>query len=391
MKALYDELRKYIFFFQLFALCPFGRNDFQSYIVGLYSLFHFVILVVLTVVAMFYSKVINDNNSISGMVAGLVFLAEIATHVIIILQAFVSRIDLRALLTELADIDEIFHVKLHSPVDYQSLKRKYLFKFTAILLVSKGLLVSLLIFLAFNPRTAASYFWFHLSYSIAVVNMRCIQNIFFVDLLRERLDFVNERLSEISQRTSKKSKLILYVEPYDHGNRSKKQSPMHEEFSEVLALKQIYGMIWNASILLNNCFGWSVLAIVTRSFIGFTSHGYWLFLGFEDLIESEIMVHSAVIFLLIALLLSVMCSSCYNCTGCVSYRNDRNARVCFTLLSNFQAEDTGGLLNKIEKRDNNESLNFLVREFSLQILHEPIVLSANGFFTVNLDLLGSVC
>lgn len=55
-----------------------------------------------------------------------------------------------------------------------------------------------------------------------------------------------------------------------------------------------------------------------------------------------------------------------------------------------QAEDTGGLLNKIEKKDNDEPFNFLMREFSLQILHEPIVLSANGFFTVNLDLLGSV-
>lgn len=56
----------------------------------------------------------------------------------------------------------------------------------------------------------------------------------------------------------------------------------------------------------------------------------------------------------------------------------------------FQAEDTAGWLNKIEKKDNNEPFNSLLREFSLQILHEPIIISANGFFTVNLDLLGSV-
>lgn len=35
-------------------------------------------------------------------------------------------------------------------------------------------------------------------------------------------------------------------------------------------------------------------------------------------------------------------------------------------------------------------LNGLAREFVLQILHEPIVISANGFFDINLDLLGSV-
>lgn len=34
--------------------------------------------------------------------------------------------------------------------------------------------------------------------------------------------------------------------------------------------------------------------------------------------------------------------------------------------------------------------NAIVREFSLQIVHEPISISANGFFTIDFDLLGSV-
>lgn len=34
--------------------------------------------------------------------------------------------------------------------------------------------------------------------------------------------------------------------------------------------------------------------------------------------------------------------------------------------------------------------NALVREFSLQIIHEPISISANGFFTINFTLLGSM-
>lgn len=77
MKTLYDEIRKYIFLFQIFGLCPFGRNDFQNYILGLYSLLFFVTLVILSIVAMFYNKIIYDNNSISAMVAGLVFLGNL--------------------------------------------------------------------------------------------------------------------------------------------------------------------------------------------------------------------------------------------------------------------------------------------------------------------------
>lgn len=34
--------------------------------------------------------------------------------------------------------------------------------------------------------------------------------------------------------------------------------------------------------------------------------------------------------------------------------------------------------------------NALVREFSLQVAHEPITISANGFFNVDFNLLGSM-
>lgn len=316
MKPLYEEIRKYIFLFQIFGLCPFGRNDFQNFILGLYSLLLFVALVVLSLVAVFYNKIIDDDNSLSAMVAGLVFLGERSTHVILILQAFVSRFDFKKMLTIIGDIDEIFQVQLNRPVDYRTLKKKYFLKLTIILLISKGLLISLLIFLVLGTRKESCIFWLHLSFSIAAINVRCVQNIFFVDLLNERLEFLNQRLLQISQRNAKKSKLILYVESFDA--RSKRPSPMQDECKEMLALKEIYGMIWNASSLLNDCFGWSILAIVTRSFIGFTSHGYWLFLGFESFVDPEYIVDSAAIFVLYAFLLYLLCLSCYNCTGCVS-------------------------------------------------------------------------
>lgn len=38
----------------------------------------------------------------------------------------------------------------------------------------------------------------------------------------------------------------------------------------------------------------------------------------------------------------------------------------------------------------NETQNSLVREFSMQVHHEQFLLSANGFFSINLNLLGSV-
>lgn len=56
----------------------------------------------------------------------------------------------------------------------------------------------------------------------------------------------------------------------------------------------------------------------------------------------------------------------------------------------MQGEEITVLVNKINNRDKNEAHTGLAREFALQIVHEPIVISANGFFDINLDLLGSV-
>lgn len=50
----------------------------------------------------------------------------------------------------------------------------------------------------------------------------------------------------------------------------------------------------------------------------------------------------------------------------------------------------GSYLHRIAREKENEPQNDLVREFSLQVIHEPISITANGFFNVDFDLLGSV-
>lgn len=51
----------------------------------------------------------------------------------------------------------------------------------------------------------------------------------------------------------------------------------------------------------------------------------------------------------------------------------------------------GSYLHRITREQENEPQNDLVREFSLQVTHEPILITANGFFNIDFDLLGSVC
>lgn len=82
------------------------------------------------------------------------------------------------------------------------------------------------------------------------------------------------------------------------------------------------------------------------------------------------------------------------------------AYSCYECAEN--AQHTGVLIHKIERDINNDLQNalvrkiylcdkklfkiclFQIREFSLQIIHEPIEISANGFFKIDFTLLGSM-
>lgn len=51
----------------------------------------------------------------------------------------------------------------------------------------------------------------------------------------------------------------------------------------------------------------------------------------------------------------------------------------------------GSYLHRIKNDKQNVAQDDLIREFSIQLLHEPIFISANGFFHIDFNLLGSVC
>jgi hypothetical protein len=121
---------------------------------------------------------------------------------------------------------------------------------------------------------------------------------------------------------------------------------------------------------------------VTQYFIEFTSNGYWLFLALENVLHQSIATQSLCSIFPIVIILTSMAYSCYQCAE--------------------NAQNTGVLIHKIERDIKNDLQNslvimglvmmqmnlivffsFKIREFSLQIIHEPIEISANGFFNIN--------
>lgn len=79
---------------------------------------------------------------------------------------------------------------------------------------------------------------------------------------------------------------------------------------------------------------------MTQYFIEFTSNGYWLFLALENLLEHSFAIQSLCSILPIAILLTIMANSCFNCSE--------------------NAQQLGVLIHKIERDINSDLQNALV-------------------------------
>lgn len=56
----------------------------------------------------------------------------------------------------------------------------------------------------------------------------------------------------------------------------------------------------------------------------------------------------------------------------------------------FKTQFLGSYIHQLRQSNAHDSRNDIIMEFSLQLLQEPIHISANGFFRIDFKLLGSV-
>lgn len=163
--------------------------------------------------------------------------------------------------------------------------------------------------------------------------------IYFISYRNEKLCLINKKLRDIVTRNRDKLAFIMYPEQKSSKNdfNGIKNSSLYEQ---LMALKQIYGKIWDVTNLINDCFGWSLLVIVTEYFIEFTSNGYWLFLALIQSSDISFTIFSLCSLFPIVIVLTAFAYSCYQCSE--------------------NAQQTGVLIHKIERDINNDLQNALV-------------------------------
>lgn len=331
-----EEMSFFILIFQLFALFPFSINDIVQVLLKVFSVLNIILIIGIFTSAYFIHPILGASESLSGLVGGLVFNGLLITHLINIIQALSTRKEQAEIYQKFDEIDFTLNNKLLVNINYKKLRQRLMLK-NSIIMIVVSIIQAVSVSFAIKSGNMDSY-QIHLILTNFIIRLRCIQNMFYVDLMNDKLCLINKKLEDIINRN--RDKLVFIFHPVKSLKNDLSGIKNSSLYDQLMALKQIYGKIWDVTNLINDCFGWSLLVIVTEYFIEFTSNGYWLFLALIQSLDDSFTIFSLCSLFPIVIVLTAFAYSCYQCSE--------------------NAQQTGVLIHKIERDINNDLQNALV-------------------------------
>lgn len=246
-----EEMSFFIKLFQFFALYP------SSYLLKIYSVINFSATIMIFISAFFICNVLQEDNSLSVLVGGLVFVGILLTHLMNIFQAFTSRNEQAEIYRKFDQIDMLLSSDLFININYAAVRKRLFKKYSLISLILLSIHVVSIASVAINGLFFSYYI--HLIFPVIVIRFRCIQNMFFVDLVKEKLQLLNEKLEkDVIQRNN--DKIFLIVERFQKRDKKSLNTSLYDT---IMVMKTVYGKIWDITNLCNDCFGYSLLFIVS--------------------------------------------------------------------------------------------------------------------------------
>lgn len=142
--------------------------------------------------------------------------------------------------------------KLLIGIDYSIIRRKLIIKHSIIAVILLTIHIISIVSVAINGLFF--YYYVHLIFPVSIIRFRCIQSTFYVDLMKDKLQLLNQKLeAKVSRREF--DKLFVLSDKFF--------------YDTLIIMKTIYGKIWDITNLCNDCFGYSFLFIVSLKNINF--------------------------------------------------------------------------------------------------------------------------
>lgn len=303
----FKQMRNYFLYFNLFGMWSVWENSKHKLIFQVNLLINSIVVLLTFIYASSFNRFF-DRNSLLGNLNNFLFIFIFASHLTIIFETFFSTNNQMQIIEKLSYFDRYFGIKFGIRIQYQLQKQK-LFVLNIMLMLPVILTNFMFISYMYIYFWKAAFLYSLLSmYSTWITRLRLLQMIFFVYLLRERLKIINYELNGLRNSTRW---LLANREIVSFDIALSKQSMFHR----LLHLKQAYEQLYDACELINNTFGWSLLAVVVQCFVDITINCYATFLFFErasyeDSIGLIILFGMAGAYLILFATLTFYSSSC---------------------------------------------------------------------------------
>lgn len=308
-KSFFKEFRFFLILFQIFGLAL--NSDHRSIRCCLW-VYSFLQILVCPIIFLFVIYLqIGIESALSTTVVYLSVLVIAVTHLIIALHTFLTHSKQLTLLKTVAAIDVMFQRKLKYSVCYAEEVRLIWLKLL-------GLIIATLLFRGYNVYIVQSMihadYLYPCYYSELLIFFKQVQCLFFVFLLKNRLNLLQTNLLEIAADENSEND-----SHHEIIGSSENSFDKLLKYEQLLYFKRIYGKLYDINQLINDSFGWSLLAIFAKYFIDFTTNAYWLFISLcRSDVEYYLVVACICIMLLTLLLAIIFARACFACTKTVS-------------------------------------------------------------------------
>lgn len=258
----------FIWLFRCFSLSPAirrHRSILAQYLLQLLSVATFISGITIYFYHMLIGSQLDPRNSIIELVSFIILTTLITAHTIIVWDSYRYRFYHLDILHKIQQIDQTI---ADGPVTFTTIEPKY----------SRPLLVVFFLIIVYyipyfrSLLKSSNYVVFYFLFSLFVIRLRSIQIIFYVNLLRQRIERLTAALEHIISVSRRRSKDIVQLMYSREDNN-------HNIYVQLVELKRVYGDVWQTSQLISRCFGWSLLMISFEHLFEFLTSMYMIYLA----------------------------------------------------------------------------------------------------------------
>jgi 7tm Chemosensory receptor len=353
-----------MFFFRLFGLNLLG-NDFKPCrIFRFINLSWMIINIAIFSFLVFVSGIFTNNYSqMSDIIEKANYTFALATNLIISVHVqlvMAKDVKWHKMMNQLdCQLRDKYHVKINRG-------SKAIWKIV-ITLVGSVACCAINVHYAMKNADAVLLPVVHNYFLKTIINLRYIQNLTRIDVITAHIVGVHEAIQKTVEHNTVKWKMVLVTDAFQRHYQEPVQKI--DDASDILMFKKFYGTLFASVKLLENIFGWSLLAMISFTFIDLTSNLYWFFLAFLGLHQQMFTVDCV-----FEIIPSVLI---FNCLIYSSFNASRKVKEVVNSVTKLYTNTTSWY-------------NKLIKEFLMQIHHEKIENSANDFFIVDFQLFSAV-